>query len=103
MLGGAIVDQNVTLGAGCFLDIGVRIGEDSLVGDNNYFSSGAAIGGGVKVGDDNFFGMDCTTVTGVAIGSNCFINAKTLVARNLGDNVKLVEMHKGRELPMPAP
>ena len=36
------------------------------------------------------------------LGSNLFVNAKTLVPRNVGDNLKLVELHKGRELPMPA-
>lgn len=100
VLAGAIVDQNVSLGPACYIDIGVRIGEDCVVGHNNYFSSGAALGGSVRVGHGNFFGMDSTAVTGVSIGSNCFINAKTLVVRDLPDDTKLVQLHKTKELPL---
>jgi hypothetical protein len=38
----------------------------------------------------------------VHMGSNLFVNAKTLVPRDVGDNLKLVEVHKSRALPMPA-
>ncbi|MGI9305913.1 MAG: hypothetical protein ACR2P5_01270 [Gammaproteobacteria bacterium] len=98
VLGGAILDQNVSIGDACFVDIGVRIGEDSIVGNNNYFSSGAAIGGGVTIGHSNFFGMDITITNGIRVGSNVFVNAKTLVPRDIRDNIKIVEMHKVREI-----
>lgn len=101
VLAGAVIDQQVTVGAGCFLDIGVRLTAGTTVGCNNYFSSGTATGSRVKIGDDCFFGMDCTITTDVQMGSNLFVNAKTLVPRDVGSNLKLVEVHKGRELPMP--
>lgn len=102
VLAGAVIDQHVTVGPACFVDIGVRLTAGTRVGCNNYFSSGTSTGSRVKIGDDCFFGMDCTVTTEVQMGSNLFVNAKTLVARNVGDNLKLVELHKGRELPMPA-
>ena len=102
VMAGAVIDQHVSVGAACFIDIGVRLTAGTIVGCNNYFSSGTAMGSRVRIGDDCFFGMDCTITTEVQMGSNLFVNAKTLVPRNVGDNLKLVELHKGRELPMPS-
>lgn len=101
VLGGAVIDQQVTVGTACFVDIGVRLTAGTTVGSNNYFSSGTSTGSRVAIGDDCFFGMDCTVTTDVRMGSNLFVNAKTLVPRDVGDDVKLVEVHKSRELPMP--
>ena len=101
VLAGAVIDQQVTVGAACFIDINVRLTAGTQVGCNNYFSSGTATGSRVQVGDDCFFGMDCTVTTDVKMGSHLFVNAKTLVPRDVGDNLKLVQLHKGRELPYP--
>jgi hypothetical protein len=97
----AVLDQQVRLGAACFVDIGVRLGAGTVAGANNYFSSGTSTGSRVQIGDDCFFGMDCTLTTDVKLGSNLFVNAKTLVPRDVGSNLKLVELHKSRELPLP--
>lgn len=101
VLAGAVIDQQVKVGAACFIDINVRLTAGTQVGCNNYFSSGTATGSRVQVGDDCFFGMDCTVTTDVKMGSHLFVNAKTLVPRDVGDNLKLVQLHKGRELPLP--
>lgn len=101
VLAGAVIDQQVTVGRACFIDIHVRLTAGTQVGCNNYFSSGTATGSRVKIGDDCFFGMDCTVTTDVTMGSNLFVNAKTLVPRDVGDNLKLVQLHKGREVPLP--
>lgn len=97
----AVLDQEVRLGAGCFVDIGVRLGAGTIAGMNNYFSSGTSTGSRVRIGDDCFFGMDCTITTDVSLGSNLFVNAKTLVPRDVGSDLKIVELHKSRELPQP--
>lgn len=101
VLAGAVIDQQVKVGIACFIDINVRLTAGTQVGCNNYFSSGTATGSRVQVGDDCFFGMDCTITTDVKLGSHLFVNAKTLVPRDVGDNLKLVQLHKGRELPLP--
>jgi acetyltransferase-like isoleucine patch superfamily enzyme len=98
VLAGAVIDQQVKVGAACFIDINVRLTAGTLVGCNNYFSSGTATGSRVQIGDDCFFGMDCTVTTDVKMGSHLFVNAKTLVPRDVGDNLKLVQVQKSREL-----
>ncbi|TXI74715.1 MAG: hypothetical protein E6Q43_04220 [Dokdonella sp.] len=100
VLANAVLDQGVSTGAACFIDIGVRLTAGTSVGCNNYFSSGTSMGSRVRIGDNCFFGMDCTVTTDVVMGSNLFVNAKTLVPRDVGDNLKLVEVHKSRELPL---
>lgn len=101
VLAGAVIDQQVVVGEACFIDINVRLTAGTRVGRNNYFSSGTATGSRVRIGNDCFFGMDCTVTTDVQMGSNLFVNAKTLVPRDVGDNLKLVQLHQGRELPLP--
>lgn len=103
LLAGVVVDQQVRVGPACYLDVGVRLTAGTEVGANNYFSTGVSTGSRVRIGDNCFIGMDCTITTEVQLGSNLFVNAKSLVSRNLGDNIKLVEVHKSRELPLPAP
>jgi PglD N-terminal domain/Hexapeptide repeat of succinyl-transferase len=100
VLANAVLDQQVSVGPGCWIDIGVRLTNGTRVGTNNYFSSGTSTGSKVVIGDDCFFGMDCTITTGVQLGSRLFVNAKTLVPRHLGDDLKVVELHKSRELPL---
>jgi UDP-3-O-[3-hydroxymyristoyl] glucosamine N-acyltransferase len=99
VLQNAVLDQHVRVGSACFIDIGVRLTAGTTVGSNNYFSSGTATGSRVMIGDDCFFGMDCTITTDVKMGNQLFVNAKTLVPRDVGSNVKIVELHKTRELP----
>lgn len=99
VLQNAVLDQQVCVGMACFIDIGVRLTAGTVVGRNNYFSSGTSTGSRVMIGDDCFFGMDCTVTTEVRMGSRLFINAKTLVPRDVGDDIKLVEVHKSLELP----
>lgn len=99
VLANAVIDQQVRVGAACFIDISVRLTAGTVVGRNNYFSSGTSTGSRVVIGDDCFFGMDCTVTTDVKLGNNLFVNAKTLVPRDVGDNLKLVQVHKSRELP----
>ncbi len=98
VLAGAIIDQDVRLGEGCFIDVAVRLGDGTCAGENNYISAGTSTGSRVNIGSDNFFGMDVTITTDVQIGSNVFVNAKTLVPRDVKDNLKIVEMHKLREI-----
>ncbi len=97
----AVLDQQVRLGPACFVDIGVRLGAGTVAGANNWFSSGTSTGSRVRIGEDCFFGMDCTLTTDITVGSNLFVNAKTLLPRDVGSNLKLVELHQSRELPQP--
>ncbi len=103
VLAGAILDQGVSIGEACYVDIGVRLGADTKIGRGNWLSSGTSTGSRVRIGDDCFFGMDCTITTDVQIGSENFVNAKSLVARDLGDRTKFVELHKARSLPIADP
>lgn len=101
VLAGAVIDQQVSLGKACFVDIGVTIGENSQVAANNYFSAGVSVGGSVQIGENNFFGMDVTVTNDVKLGSNLFVNAKTLIYKDLGDNLRIVEMHRIKEIAHP--
>lgn len=100
VLAHALLDQQVRVGAGCYIDVGVRLTSGTTVGCNNWLSAGTTTGSRVSIGDDCFFGMDCTVVTDVRMGNRLFVNAKTLVPRDVGDDLKLVQLHKSVQLPV---
>lgn len=101
VLAGAVLDQGVRLGACCHVDVGVRLTNSTVAGSNNWFSTGTSTGSRVHIGDDCFFGMDCTICNDIRLGSGLQVNAKSLVARDLGDRIKFVQRHQSVELPLP--
>lgn len=101
VLAGTVLDQRVRVGRACYLDVGVRLTNATVIGDNNYLATGVATGSRVRIGSHCFIGMDCTITTDVTIGDHVFVNAKTLVPRDVPSDVRLVEVHKSREIPQP--
>jgi len=102
VLAGTLLDQTVTVGDWCYLDQGVKLGEECVLGANNYLAAGATLGGGARLGRDNFLGLDVTVTDRVTVGDGTFINARTLVYKDLGDGQRLIEFHEQTRLPMPA-
>jgi UDP-3-O-[3-hydroxymyristoyl] glucosamine N-acyltransferase len=102
VLAGVLIDQAVHVGDCCYLDQGVKLGEECVLGANNYLAAGATLGGGVRLGRDNFLGLDVTVTDGVVLGDGNFVNAKTLVYKDLGDRQRLVEFHEQARLPLEA-
>jgi acetyltransferase-like isoleucine patch superfamily enzyme len=101
VLAGALLDQGVQVDDFCYLDQGVKLGEDTVLGPNNYLAAGTTLGGGVRLGRDNFLGLDTTVTDQVTLGDGNFVNAKSLVYKDLGDRQRLVQFHEQTRLPLP--
>ena len=98
---------NVFLGAGTFLNHNcylmdcaeIRLGKKVFVGPNcNFYTAihpfdivkraeGLEIAKPIVVGDDVWFGGDVTVLPGVKIGSGSVIGAKSLVTKDIPENV----------------
>lgn len=92
----AVIDQGVTLGAVCYVDIGVVVGEDCSIGDNNFLAASCVLGGNVRLGKNNFLGLNSTVVNDVELGDNLTVNAQTLIHKNYGSDLQVIEIHKVR-------
>jgi acetyltransferase-like isoleucine patch superfamily enzyme len=104
---GVVIDDNVTLGAGCTVNKGL-LGQDTCIGNNTKIDSGvhiahsckigskntiaanATFGGAVVTGNDVFIGLNATIVNAVTIGNQSFIGAGTVVVRSIESGMKVL-------------
>ncbi len=105
----AELSEGVQVMAGAVVNIGTRIGENSIVntkasvdhdciiGAHVHIAPGVTLSGGVTVEDGSHIGTGATVVQGVAIGEYAFIEAGGIVVRNLGDKEKL-KSHRGETI-----
>ena len=96
IMANAVIDQGVNLGSVCYIDIGVVIGEDCSIGDNNFLAASCVLGGHIILGKNNFLGLNSTVVNDVKLGDNLTINAQTLIHKNYGSDLQIIEIHKVR-------
>lgn len=101
-LAGTLVDQGAQVGDFCYLDQGVKIGEDTTLVGNAYLAAGAILCGGVTVGRDTFVGAGAVITDGVIVGDGCVVNAQSLVHRDLPAFHKLIQTRDELRLPMAA-
>jgi acetyltransferase-like isoleucine patch superfamily enzyme len=106
-----IADEgHVTIGEGCFLNIGTMIAAQSevTIGDHVMFANGCFVSdashryddpsmpvtwqgftskGPTRIGSDCWCGVNCVITTGVTIGDRCVVGANSVVTRDLPDGV----------------
>jgi acetyltransferase-like isoleucine patch superfamily enzyme len=97
---------HVSIGAGCFLNLGTMIAAESSVtiGDHCMFGNGFYVGdadhhfddpdtpvtmqgfttkGPVTIGDNCWFGVHCAVLTGVTVGERCVIGSNSVVTSDI--------------------
>lgn len=82
----SVVDNNTVLGKHCFVNRGVMVGHDNLVGDFVTFSPGCNVAGCCTIGNGVYVGMDATIVDRVSIGDNSFVAAGSVVVNDVPPN-----------------
>lgn len=84
------ISTNVTMGDFVFLNIGVVICHDGILGDYVTMSPDAGLAGNVTVGTGSQLGMGCRVIQGINIGSEVITGAGSVVVRDLPDNCTAV-------------
>jgi acetyltransferase-like isoleucine patch superfamily enzyme len=97
---------SVTVGEGCFLNIGTMIAaqEEVTIGDHVMFANGCFVSdaahafdrddipvtwqgftskGPTRIGSNVWFGVNCVVNTGVTIGDRCVIGANSVVTKDI--------------------
>ena len=90
-----VLGEGVQLMAGCTINAGTVIGDDSivntrasidhdvLIGEHVHIAPGTTISGGVKIGDGVHIGTGASVIQGVQIGTNSIVGAGAVVLTNL--------------------
>jgi acetyltransferase-like isoleucine patch superfamily enzyme len=100
----------VTIGEGCFLNIGTMIAAQNevTIGDHVMFANGCFVSdaahaydrddipvtwqgftskGPTRIGSNCWFGVNCVVSNGITIGDRCVIGANSVVTKDLPDGV----------------
>ena len=84
------VSPNVQLKAFCYLNFGVGIGHDSVVGSYTQVNPGVQLGGFSVVGDGTLIGSGSTVLQGVKIGSGVTIASGSVVFSRVADGATMM-------------
>lgn len=98
-IGGVILEHDVEIGAGCYIDraklentiIGegtkldnaVHIAHNCVIGKRNLLCAGVIIGGSAVTGDNCFIGLNATIKDHVRVGDNVTIGAGAVVVKDV--------------------
>lgn len=80
---GTIMTTNVTIGRHCLLNLGTRVGHDSVIADYASFMPGANIAGEVIIGEGCYFGLNAAVINRVSVGAWTTVGAGATVVADL--------------------
>ena len=80
---GAIITSGTQIGRACIVNSNSTVEHDCRLGDNVHIASGATVCGGVTVGQNCLIGAGATIVQGVSICGDCLVGAGAVVTHDL--------------------
>ncbi|NLD48187.1 MAG: acetyltransferase [Clostridiaceae bacterium] len=80
---GTIFAINTNLGEHCILNLGCRIGHDTIIGNYSSCMPGTNLAGKVNVGEGCYFGLNTCVINGLEIGEWSTIGAGAAVVRDI--------------------
>lgn len=83
---GTIFAINTKIGEHCILNLGCRIGHDTIIGNYSSCMPGTNLAGKVSVGEGCYFGLNACVINGLEVGAWTTIGAGAAVVRNIPSN-----------------
>lgn len=83
VLDGVIVNSGTTIGEACILNTGSIIDHDCIIGANVHIAPGVTLSGGVTVGDNCMIGTGTSLIQSVKICAGCLIGAGSTVVEDI--------------------
>lgn len=80
---GSILTTNVKIGRHCLLNLGTRVGHDSVLHDYSSLMPGANIAGEVEVGEGCYFGLNACVINKTRVGEWTVVGAGATVISDL--------------------
>ena len=97
----AVLEEGVQVMAGAVINIGSRIGEDTIIntrasvdhdcriGRHVHIAPGVTLSGSVSVGDETLIGTGSSVIQGISIGESSLVGAGSNVINNIPDDCKV--------------
>lgn len=87
---GTIFAINTKVGKHCIINLGCRIGHDTVLGDYSSLMPGTNLAGNVIVGAGCYFGLNACVINNTHVGAWSTIGAGAAVVKDIPDNVVAV-------------
>lgn len=84
---GAILTTNVDIGENCIINLGCRIGHDTVLGPYCSLMPGTNLAGNVTVGHSCYFGLNACVINGKSIGERTTVGAGATVVNDIPADV----------------
>lgn len=80
---GAVIGSGSRIGRACILNTGSIVEHDCRIGENVHVAPGAILSGGVSLGDHCMVGAGATIIQSISVCANCLIGAGATVTKDL--------------------
>ncbi|WP_027363344.1 acetyltransferase [Desulfotruncus alcoholivorax] len=90
VMAGAVVQVGCRIGENSVINTRASIDHDCIIGRHVHIAPGAILAGGVKIGNKAYIGAGATVIQGISIGNNSIVAAGAVVVRDVPDNVTVV-------------
>jgi len=87
---GAVITNQVTIGAGCLVHYHASVAHDAVIGDFVEIQPGARISGNCSVGDFSVVGTNSSLLPGIRVGSQATIGAGAVVLNDVPSGATVV-------------
>jgi sugar O-acyltransferase (sialic acid O-acetyltransferase NeuD family) len=86
----SVIDVGTRIGANTLVNVGCLIAHDCLVGPHSFLAPGVKLAGNCITGERCFFGIGSTLINSVEVGDNCFVSAGALLTKNVPHDSSLI-------------
>ena len=86
VLANSVVNSNAKIGRHCIVNSGSIIEHDDFIGDFSHVSVGSCVAGTVNVGKHVWIGAGATVINNISICNDCMIGAGAVVVENINES-----------------
>lgn len=90
IMAGAIIQVGSKIGVNSLINTRASIDHDCIIGNHVHIAPGVSLSGGVVVGDDVHIGTGATVIQGIRIGPNSIIGAGALVNKDVSQGMTVM-------------
>lgn len=85
VVAGAVINPCTVIGKGCIINTGSSVDHDCRIGDYVHISVGTHVAGTVEIGQRTWVGAGATVSNNVFICADCMIGAGAVVVKNISE------------------